>query len=100
MVRNMDNQKMDASAVPAYIADASAAVANRVTLTGVTGISLGWLFSQQGAIVVGVLAAIIGMIWTTVAGFQRNKEHALRMRWLSAQIAKTEHETVFSEGGD
>lgn len=76
--------------VEPYIADASAAAANKTTLGGLSAIAYGFVTSTEGALVLGAIATLIGIVWGCVAGVQRWREHSLRMRLLKIQIKRAE----------
>ena len=82
---------MQNSLVQPYAADASAAIAQRFTTTGLASGALGFFASQEGANLlaslastVGIVSACIGIVWACYAGWHRRKEHLHRMR--KAQI--------------
>jgi len=76
--------------VEPYIADASAAAANKATLGGLSAIAYGFITSTEGALFLGAIATVIGIVWGCVAGVQRWCEHRLRMKLLKIQIKRAE----------
>ena len=63
-----------------------ASIGSGATKTGASGAVLGWLFSQEGLAVLGVVIAVIGLIVNWYYKHQENTraklEHDLRVREL------------------
>ena len=63
-----------------------ASIGSGATKTGASGAVLGWLFSQEGLAILGVVIAVIGLAVNWYYKYQDNKraklEHELRVREL------------------
>jgi len=71
-----------------YIADASAAAANKATLGGYMGLLYGWATDSSNAIMVGLFVTLLGGIWAFVAFLQKRKEHKLRIAILEEELRR------------
>lgn len=74
--------------INSYVADASAAAANKTTILGYGGLIYGWATNSNNAVLAGLIVTALGGLWAFLAFLQKRREHKLRVAILEEELRR------------